>query len=87
MTTPGPHRGQNFFAKEALGVKTWDMFDRVSGAYGTELERVLAVGGDGSLPPGDKARVNRFKPVVKFIGPVTLDPGREMVHDLVMLSL
>src|ERR1700749_4785001 len=30
--TPNPHEA--FYAREALGVKTWDLFDYVIGAYG-----------------------------------------------------
>src|SRR6202012_1837574 len=44
--TPDPW--SNFYAREALGVKTWDVFDYVIGAYGGELERILSIGGDGS---------------------------------------
>jgi len=80
--TPDPWN--HFFAKEALGVKTWDMFDMVIGAFGGKLERVLAIGGDGSLATGDKAKVNRFKPVVRFIGPVALKARGENTHQLVM---
>ncbi len=29
--------------------KTWDMFDQVMGAYGGELQKVLAIGGDDEL--------------------------------------
>lgn len=69
--TPDPY--SSFYAREALGVKTWDMFDNVIGAWGGELERILSIGGDQS---GGKAaaanRANRFKPVVKFLGPFTL---------------
>ncbi|HTF05205.1 MAG TPA: MG2 domain-containing protein, partial [Bacteroidia bacterium] len=43
--TPDPWN--HFYAREALGVKTWDMYDMVMGAYGAELERVLGIGGDG----------------------------------------
>ncbi|UKJ09119.1 alpha-2-macroglobulin family protein [Solitalea lacus] len=69
--TPDPY--SVFYAREALGVKTWDMFDYVIGAWGGELERILSIGGDQN---GGKAaaanRANRFKPVVKFLGPFVL---------------
>jgi len=71
--TPDPWAA--FYAHEALGVKTWDVFDMVMGAYGAELSRILAIGGDGDVnnPAGKKA--NRFKPMVKFLGPFHLKKG------------
>ena len=41
--TPDLH--EQFYKREALGVTTWDLFDDVAGAYGAELERLLALGG------------------------------------------
>ena len=37
--TPDPH--DYFYAKEALGVKSWDLYDYVIGAWGSNLERIL----------------------------------------------
>ena len=71
--TPNPH--ETFYAKEALGVKTWDLFDYVIGAYGGGLERILSIGGDGTGGANKNVSVNRFKPVVKFLGPFHLDKG------------
>jgi hypothetical protein len=75
--TPDPYG--NFYSKEALGVKTWDVFDDVIGAYGTELERILSIGGDGSEMDNDGAKANRFKPVVRFFGPYKLAAGEKKV--------
>lgn len=79
-----PDLWSRFYAREALGVRTWDVFDEVMGAYGGRIERLLAIGGDGE-PAGDVAdvRANRFKPVVKFFGPYTID-GRTATHTFVM---
>ena len=41
--TPNLHA--EFYKREALGVSTWDLFDEVAGAYGGELDRLLALGG------------------------------------------
>lgn len=71
--TPNPHNV--FYAKEALGVKTWDIFDNVIGAFGAELERILSIGGDGSEMGNDGAKANRFKPMVRFFGPYYLKKG------------
>ncbi len=73
--TPNPWN--SFYAKEALGVKSWDLYDHVIGAFGGELERILSVGGDGLDGRDDGAKTNRFKPMVKFIGPIHLSKGEK----------
>ena len=81
--TPNPH--SIFYQREALTVKTWDMFDQVVGAYGGEIKSLLSIGGDGveSEDP-DASKQNRFRPVVKFIGPFTLSKGQKRTHTLEM---
>jgi uncharacterized protein YfaS (alpha-2-macroglobulin family) len=80
--TPDPW--SRFYAREALGVKTWDLYDQVMGSFGGRIERLLAVGGDGTLASKeDDAKANRFKPVVKFLGPFTLTGGSDE-HTFVM---
>ena len=76
--TPDPHSA--FYAREALGVKTWDLFDYVIGAYGGSLERILSIGGDQALNKNKNISVNRFKPVVKFLGPFHLGKGQRQTH-------
>ncbi|HVS94809.1 MAG TPA: MG2 domain-containing protein [Mucilaginibacter sp.] len=76
--TPDPHDA--FYAREALGVKTWDLFDYVIGAYGGGLERIVSIGGDGTNGTNKNVTVNRFKPVVKFLGPFHLDAGDRQTH-------
>lgn len=72
--TPDPWK--RFYSREALGVKTWDLYDHVMGAFGARMERLLAIGGDAELgPKEDDPKANRFKPVVKFLGPFTLSGG------------
>ncbi len=76
--TPDPW--SNFYKREALGVKTWDIFDMVIGAYGGKLEYLLGLGGDGEIvQPKDGSKVNRFKPMVRFMGPFTTS-GSEKTH-------
>ncbi|MFN7258713.1 MAG: alpha-2-macroglobulin family protein, partial [Cyclobacteriaceae bacterium] len=71
-----PEPWNKFYAREALGVKTWDLFDDVMGAFGSRIERILAVGGDAELrAKEDDPRANRFKAVVKYFGPITIDGG------------
>lgn len=80
--TPDPWN--NFYAREALGVKTWDMYDMVMGAYGAELERVLGIGGDAEETNRKGQKANRFKPMVKYLGPFELKPGERKVHTFMM---
>lgn len=74
--TPDPHGA--LYAREALGVKTWDLYDYVLGAYGGELERILAIGGDGEInAPSERKNANRFKPVVLHAGPFNYTGGKK----------
>src|SRR3546814_77423 len=78
--TPDPHAA--FYAREALGVMSWDLFDDVIGAWGGDLERILGIGGDEGLDLNAGAsRANRFKPVVKFMGPFHLNAGKKQTHE------
>ena len=47
-----PNAWDAFYAREALGVKTWDVFDDVIGAYSGSIDQVFAIGGDGSAAAG-----------------------------------
>ena len=80
--TPEPHT--YFYSREALGVKTWDLYDYVAGAYGAKLEKAFAIGGDGDMKNSGKKKVSRFKPVVEFAGPFTVEKGKTNRHDFVM---
>ncbi|MBA2612757.1 MAG: hypothetical protein H0U95_12345 [Bacteroidetes bacterium] len=75
-----PQPWNTFYAREALGVKTWDMYDAVIGAYAGKLDKLLSVGGDGDANAGKGVKANRFKPMVKFMGPFTLEAGQEKNH-------
>lgn len=80
--TPNPHEA--FYAREALGVKTWDLFDYLIGAFGGGLERILSIGGDGTAGTNKNVSVNRFKPVVKFMGPFHLNAGEKQTHNFTL---
>ncbi len=72
--TPDPHAA--FYAREALNVHTWDLYDEVLGAFNGKLERVLSVGGDADISaPLERKNANRFKPVVLQAGPFYLKRG------------
>jgi hypothetical protein len=79
--TPSLHA--EFYKREALGIATWDLFDEVAGAYGAELERLLALGGsDGAGAIDPDASKSRFPPVVRFLGPFQLKAGEKRAHDV-----
>ena len=68
--TPNAWRTMNM--REALGVKTWDLYDQVIGAYAGKFTSVLSIGGDEALRAA-AGKEKRFNPVVKFMGPFTAD--------------
>jgi uncharacterized protein YfaS (alpha-2-macroglobulin family) len=78
--TPDPWKC--FHAKEALGVKTWDLYDMVLGAYSGKLDKMLSIGGDGDGSGKKAMKANRFKPVVSFMGPFHLAAGAEASHKI-----
>jgi uncharacterized protein YfaS (alpha-2-macroglobulin family) len=80
--TPDPWN--TFFAREALGVKTWDLYDYVLGAYGGTLEKLFAVGGSDQLPDPSKQKAQRFKPVVRFLGPFALGRKAKQRHTITL---
>lgn len=75
-----PQPWSNFYAREALGIKTWDVYDDVMGAFAGKIERLLSIGGDGEIQPKEEKEANRFKPVVKFLGPFYLKAGEKKKH-------
>ncbi len=77
--TPNLHA--EFYKREALGVSTWDLFDEVAGAYGGQLDRLLALGGSdaGAATNPDEGK-SRFPPVVRFYGPFALKAGEKKQH-------
>jgi uncharacterized protein YfaS (alpha-2-macroglobulin family) len=76
--TPKPWK--HFYAKQALGVKTWDMYDQVIGSYGAQLNRILGIGGDGAIDKKGGKKANRFKPMVRFLGEFKLKAGEKVIH-------
>lgn len=83
-----PNIWQAFNHKPALEVKTWDFYDRIVDRENFYTKNLLSIGGDGGdyeeneVPEGIK--LNRFKPVVKFIGPFYCAPGQTKTHQLEM---
>lgn len=82
FSTPDPW--SHFYAKEALSVKSWDIYRYVMNAETGKMAAMLAVGGDEGLIYKEDQKANRFEPVVKFIGPFHLKKGGEASHTLRM---
>ncbi len=78
--TPNPW--DHFYAREALSVRTWDLYDEVVGAYGAAMERMLAVGGDEAGPEAKGRRANRFPPMVRFMGPFRSKANATATHEI-----
>ena len=79
-----PNAWDDFYAKEALGVKTWDIYDDIIGAYGGKINQVFSIGGDEDLGGGQAKKANRFKPVVIYLGPYTLGKGETRSHSITL---
>ncbi|MEI6898911.1 MAG: MG2 domain-containing protein, partial [Bacteroidota bacterium] len=73
-----------FYAREALGVKTWDLFDLVIGAFSGELQRILSIGGDQDGGAKKNQKANRFKPMVRCFGPFELKKGESKTTHFMM---
>lgn len=80
FSTPKPWK--HFYAPEALGVRTWDLYDQVMGAYSGELNKILSLGGDGTNETKKDRKANRFKPMVRFVGPFELEAGKTATHNI-----
>ena len=78
--TPDPWT--TFYAREALGIKTWDVYDDIIGAYGGRIDQVFAIGGGEELAGAKNKKANRFKPMVVYLGPFSLKAGKTNSHDI-----
>jgi uncharacterized protein YfaS (alpha-2-macroglobulin family) len=77
-----PNAWESFYTREALGVKTWDVYDDVIGAYGGKVNQIFSIGGDQDLGGGKAKKANRFKPVVVYLGPFKLEKGESKTHQV-----
>ena len=77
-----PDAWSTFYNKEALGVRSWDMYKYVMSAQTGKMTALLAVGGDEGLVYKADAEANRFKSVVKYMGPFYLEGGAEQSHNI-----
>ncbi len=80
--TPNPW--DIFYIHESLGVRTWDLYKYVAGAFTGKLSGLLSIGGDQYLNKKGKENNNRFKPVVLFHMPVSLSSGESKAMSFIM---
>ena len=66
--TPNPWN--HMYKSEALGVKTWDLYDQVVGAFSGKFSPIASIGGDQENLVSAR-KDNRFNPVVLFLQPKT----------------
>lgn len=77
-----PNLWSTFYTKEALGVRSWDMYKYVMSAQTGKMTALLAVGGDEGLVYKADATANRFKSVIQYLGPFYLDAGDDASHSI-----
>ncbi|WP_164549111.1 alpha-2-macroglobulin family protein [Amphritea opalescens] len=81
--TPNPFG--YFYRRQALQVKTWDLYKDVVGAYSGELHGLLPVGGSDAQKDDDKSKKNRrFPPLVQYLGRFELQPGELRTHHVTL---
>ncbi|QEN08315.1 hypothetical protein EXM22_10060 [Oceanispirochaeta crateris] len=80
--TPDPW--STFYAKETLGVKTWDIFDDIIAARTGSFGTLLSLGGGEGADPEPPQKASRFEPVVRYFGPFQLEAGEKGVHQFEM---
>jgi uncharacterized protein YfaS (alpha-2-macroglobulin family) len=82
--TPNPWN--YFYQKEALGVRSYDIYEFVLGRFSGQMNNIIAVGGAAELKEAeaDKKDANRFKPVVMTAGPFYAKKGQNKKHTFTM---
>lgn len=73
-----PDVWNHFFHKKRLGVLSRDNFEEILSSLVPNIDNKFSIGGDLGIERSRRAgesRVQRFKPVVLFSGPVSIGPG------------
>ena len=82
FSTPKIHEA--FYTREALGVKTFDIYDYVIGAYSGSVNNIYEIGGGDAAAGAKNRKADRFKPVVNYLGPFQLQKGETASHKITM---
>lgn len=81
--TPDPHA--SFYSKVGLGIRTWDIYNKVLGTFVTDFGNLLAVGGDENYQSAVLNNTGtQFNSVVFSLGPFTLKKGNKINHSLTL---
>lgn len=81
--TPDPFNA--FYAKVGLGIRTWDIYNKILGTFGATLGNLLAVGGDDSYKPDALNNTGtQFNSVVLHSGPFHLKKGQKSIHHITL---
>ena len=80
--TPAIHK--HFYSREGLGVKSFDMYDYVIGAYSGSVDNIYAIGGGDAAGEAKNRKAERFKPVVTYLGPFALSKNQTQSHTINM---
>src|SRR5690606_11688192 len=59
-----PRSWSHVNARVSLGVKNWDIYDDVIGAYGGRIDQIFSIAGYDEAGGAKNKKANRFKPVV-----------------------
>ena len=79
-----PRPWDHFYARDALGVKTWDLYDYVLGAHSGELAGLYEIGGGLESDEAGGRQARRFEPVVRYFGPFHLPARKSQSHGFTM---
>lgn len=77
-----PNAWSSFNAKEAFGMRMWDLYGHVCGAFGGRIDDMFSIGGDDGIDSDKKSVINRFKPMVYFGGPFLVEKGGSNTHKI-----
>lgn len=80
--TPNPW--DYFYSKESSQLKSYDIFNYVSGAINGELQTLITVGGSDVNELISSKSAERFKPVVFYFGPYKLEKGETKTLNFTM---
>ena len=78
--TPDPF--QHFNGKFPLLVKTWDIYKYLIAYFKGKFAGIITIGGDDAYHPDAIAEINRFKPVVKHLGPFKISKNGKNTHSV-----
>lgn len=80
--TPDPW--SHIYSSQSLGVRTWDVYDKIIGAYGGKIEQLFAIGGDNELVSENikESGIQRFKAIARVLGPFELKEKKTGTHNI-----